>query len=130
MVAKTESLLLLTMSMFFIFMKIFGKLISRKKLSTKLSYDIFSFFREEENNDDKKGDDLKRFEYSGPDENGMMVLEKEFHSQVKVTQCEYKLVKDQVCTLNRVQFNIFLHFSTDFGCRTRKLNFVYIPSFR
>ena len=89
--------------MFFIFMKIFGKLISRKKLSTKLSYDIFSFFREEENNDDKKGDDLKRFEYSGPDENGMMVLEKEFHSQVQVTQCEYKLVKDQVCIRNRVQ---------------------------
>ena len=122
MVAKTESLLLLTMSMFFIFTK--------KLFITYYRLGHFSFFREEENNDDKKGDDLKRFEYFGPDENGIMVLEKEFHSQVKVTQCEYKLVKDQVCTLNRVQFNIFLHFSTDFGCRTRKLNFVYIPSFR
>ena len=95
MVAKTESLLLLTMSMFFIFMK---KIVYYYRLGH------FWFFREEENNDDKKGDDLKRFEYSGPDVNGMMVLEKEFHSQVKVTQCEYKLVKDQVCTLNRVQY--------------------------
>ena len=93
MVAKTESLLLLTMSMF------------SKKLFITNYYTLghFSFFREEENNDDKKGDDLKRFEYSGPDENGMMVLEKEFHSQVQVTQCEYKLVKDQVCIRNWVQ---------------------------
>ena len=91
MVAKTESLLLLTMSMF------------SKKIVYYYILGHFSFFREEENNDDKKGDDLKRFEYSGPDENGMMVLEKEFHSQVQVTQCEYKLVKDQVCIRNRVQ---------------------------
>ena len=91
MVAKTESLLLLTMSMF------------SKKIVYYSILGHFSFFREEENNDDKKGDDLKRFEYSGPDENGMMVLEKEFHSQVQVTQCEYKLVKDQVCIRNRVQ---------------------------